>query len=264
MAARSAYDTAVRTYLYVDGENFAIRARRLHEEIAKEPKRHEQTVLNANALCSVRFETFDVYGNHYPKWVPAPVRAVRDGNQQLTRNGILHVADEVYWDVIGLYIAMMHAIPEDPASPHGQVQVDRATYFASSNGNDGRAKRARELHQLGFTPHVFQRTKPDDLAKALAKDGITVVSRPKPLDILLATMVLEDANQDNFDRCILVAGDEDYVPLIEAVRRKGKQVWVVAFDRWVATDGALRLAADRFIPYDMVLAVRPLPALPMP
>lgn len=100
--------------------------------------------------------------------------------------------------------------------------------------------------------------KPDSWAKELAADGITVVSRPKPVDILMATRVLEDCMEDNFDRCIFVGGDEDYVPLLDAVRRRGKEVWLVAIERWL--QDKLRLASDRFIAYDPVLSVRPLPS----
>ena len=64
---------------------------------------------------------------------------------------------------------------------------------------------------------------------------------------------------DNFDRCIIVAGDEDYVPLVEAVRRRGKHVWIVAIESALTKKGRLRLDYDRFIPYDPVLGVRPLP-----
>ena len=102
------------------------------------------------------------------------------------------------------------------------------------------------------------RRKPDSWAKELAAEGITVVSRPKPQDILLATRVLEDCMGDNFDRCIFVGGDEDYAPVLEAVRRRGKQVWLVAFARFMGK-GDLRLACDRFIAYDPVLGIRPLP-----
>jgi uncharacterized LabA/DUF88 family protein len=103
---------------------------------------------------------------------------------------------------------------------------------------------------------------PDSFARAQLAAGLTVVSRPKPLDIALATQVLEDAASDNFDRCVFVGGDEDYVPLLEAVRRRGKLVWLVAFDRFLRTDSPLRLACDRFLAYDPVLAVRPWPSKP--
>src|SRR5262249_20775940 len=113
---------------------------------------------------------------------------------------------------------------------------------------------------MGFTPHVGLKVKRDDtFAKTMKAEGLTVISRPKPMDILLATRMLEDCMSDNFDRCIFVAGDEDYVPLVEAVRRRGKQVWIVAIERYLSKTGTMRLACDRFISYDPVLAIRPLP-----
>lgn len=140
-----------------------------------------------------------------------------------------------------------------------QTFLDRAYYFASAAGPNVHA-RSRELHAMGFEPHVGVKVKHDDaFAKTMKAEGLTVISRPKPIDILLATRMLEDCMSDNFDRCIFVAGDEDYVPLVKAVRRRGKQVWIVAIERYLSKTGAMRLACDRFISYDPVLAARPLP-----
>jgi uncharacterized LabA/DUF88 family protein len=59
--------------------------------------------------------------------------------------------------------------------------------------------------------------------------------------------MLTHAHRGNYDLAVLVAGDEDYVPLVQAVMAEGKRVAV-----WFLQDGlsdALRLEADHF--YDL-------------
>ena len=60
----------------------------------------------------------------------------------------------------------------------------------------------------------------------------------------MATEMLTHAHRKNFDVAVLVAGDEDYVPLVEAVKREGQQLVL-----WFVEDGlsdSLRAAADHF------------------
>jgi hypothetical protein len=249
----------VRTYLYVDGENFTIRAQKLAEVIAKDPE--EATKLRMCAGPLYNMQSIDPHGWGIDVWAPEPARAAYDKRTSITKNGIVFVRDELYWDCVGLWIAMSGSVPGTINMPEYKQRLvfDRATYFGSASGTDGCIEQAQVLHQLGFVAHVFQRAKPDDFAKRAKEDGITVISRPKPLDLLLATQVLEDASADNFDRCVFVGGDEDYVPLLQAVRRRGKQVWLVAFDRYLSAKSPLRLLSDKWIPYDSVIALRPLP-----
>lgn len=58
------------------------------------------------------------------------------------------------------------------------------------------------------------------------------------MDISLATDLLGHATADQFDLAVLVAGDADYIPLIEAVKRLGKRVWVGIL--WRTTGTATR------------------------
>jgi uncharacterized LabA/DUF88 family protein len=67
----------------------------------------------------------------------------------------------------------------------------------------------------------------------------------KRVDIALATDMLSHSMRGHVDIAILVAGDEDYVPLVKAVQAQGVQVHV-----WFVSDGIspdLRRAADRFV-----------------
>ncbi len=48
-------------------------------------------------------------------------------------------------------------------------------------------------------------------------------------DIHMAVDMVENAGNNNFDTAIIVSGDGDFVPAVEAVKRKGKEVENVYF-----------------------------------
>jgi uncharacterized LabA/DUF88 family protein len=56
-----------------------------------------------------------------------------------------------------------------------------------------------------------------------------VVQQEKKADVNIATQMIHDALQGNFDVAILVSGDSDQVPTIEMVRKIFKRKVVVAF-----------------------------------
>jgi len=68
--------------------------------------------------------------------------------------------------------------------------------------------------------------------------------RQKGVDTLLAVDMLVGAFTKIFNAAILVAGDADFVPVVQEVRRRGVMVALVGTDR--AADD-LRRAADRFV-----------------
>lgn len=245
-----------RTFLYVDGENFAIRAAALDSELRGDPERTSILRRRAN-FYGMQWESANAKELALI-WLPEPHRDAVGDQRRL--DGILYVKDELYWDPLGLVIALGSISPMNRAL--NEIGIERAYYFGSAS-QDRAAQHRLDLHALGFTPNISQRVKPDAWTKEMAAQGITVVSRPKPVDILIATQVLEDCAANNFDHCIFVGGDEDYVPLLEAVRRHGKRVSLVVIERWLAKDQKLRFACDRFVAYDPVLSVRPLP-LPSP
>jgi len=68
----------------------------------------------------------------------------------------------------------------------------------------------------------------------------------KGVDILLATDMIAHAYKDNYDVAIVVAGDNDYVPAIQAVKDKGKNVEVALFGK-ESTSVRLREVADKVV-----------------
>jgi uncharacterized LabA/DUF88 family protein len=69
--------------------------------------------------------------------------------------------------------------------------------------------------------------------------------KAKGVDIALAKDFLSHAFLHNYDVAVLVAGDSDYVPLINEVKRLGKVVYVVFFQNY-GLSPELHLAADMF------------------
>lgn len=71
----------------------------------------------------------------------------------------------------------------------------------------------------------------------------------KGIDIMLTTDLLTHSFKRNYDTCILVAGDSDYVDAIQAVKNNGQNVEVALFGK-NTTSRPLRDVADRVIDID--------------
>lgn len=73
-------------------------------------------------------------------------------------------------------------------------------------------------------------------------------SRTKSVDINLTVDMLRSAYGPNADVLFLLSGDGNYLPLVEEVARRGKNVWLAAFSKGLSP--TLRFAADTFIDLD--------------
>ena len=112
----------------------------------------------------------------------------------------------------------------------------RQYYYTSQVGDEPALVATREaLRALGFDPQVF---------KKLSKSA-----KAKGVDLALAKDLLSHAFRGNYDVAFLFAGDADYVPLLEEVKRLGKLACVCFFES-EGLNPSLRMAADRFIPLD--------------
>lgn len=111
-----------------------------------------------------------------------------------------------------------------------QPTAVRSYYYTSTTGDENRLTTIREaLWSLGFQPEVFKR------------DANT--KRSKGVDIALAKDFLCNAFFGNYDVAVLVAGDGDYVPMVNEVKRMGKVVYVAfLYDHGLSS--ALRLVSD--------------------
>jgi uncharacterized LabA/DUF88 family protein len=71
----------------------------------------------------------------------------------------------------------------------------------------------------------------------------------KGVDVQLATDLLTHSFKNNYDTAVLVAGDNDYVGALQAVKDNGKHVEVALFGKERTSQG-LREVADRIITMD--------------
>jgi uncharacterized LabA/DUF88 family protein len=131
----------------------------------------------------------------------------------------------------------------------------RRAYFTSLSADVEELHRVRcMLRNGGFDPFVIPEIR--NLAKqreaALEQTGI--IEKAKGVDISLAVQVLQDANANNFGTCYIFTSDVDYQPLIEAVRRMGKAVFVAGYREGLGKNSALDYVPDRFI--DLTEALR--------
>ena len=121
---------------------------------------------------------------------------------------------------------------------HGTPAVMRKYYYTSVQGDRDKVKEIEEkLKDVGIeTPRVFKKTKDKG---------------SKGVDIALSTDMLLHATRKHYDVAVLVAGDEDYVPLVRAVQGEGARVYV-----WFISNGlspALRMVADCYVNLDEFL-----------
>ena len=68
----------------------------------------------------------------------------------------------------------------------------------------------------------------------------------KGVDILLATDMITHSFKNNYDEAILVAGDNDYVGALQAVKDNGKHAEVALFGK-EQTSRQLRVVADKVL-----------------
>lgn len=123
--------------------------------------------------------------------------------------------------------------------PHIYGPARRSFYYTAVQGDDAKITSVKEkLKYLGFMPRVFKKTG----------------GRSKRVDITLVTDALSNAHFGNYGAALFIAGDADYIPLVEEIQRMGKIV-VVAFFEGAGSGLSpdLALSADRFVPLDQLI-----------
>ena len=102
--------------------------------------------------------------------------------------------------------------------PNKNCEVIRKYFYTAVPGDDPKIYQVEDdLKKLGIeSPQVFKK----------AKDKPS-----KRVDITLSTDMLSHAHKGNYDIAILVAGDDDYVPLVRAVKAEGCRVVLWFFEK---------------------------------
>lgn len=118
-----------------------------------------------------------------------------------------------------------------------QSEAIRSYYYTSFTGDDKKGETIKKaLWDLGFQANVFKKERKEVKAKGV--------------DIALSKDLLSHAFHDHYDVAVLIAGDGDYLPLIEEVKRHGKIVYLSFFsDEGNFKSGLnqeLKIASDEF------------------
>lgn len=110
----------------------------------------------------------------------------------------------------------------------GNITI-RKYWFASYQGDEIDFKKyAKKLRELTFEPVLFKKHN----------------GKEKGVDIGLATEMLVNAFNQNYDVGIIVAGDKDYAGLVKEVKRYGPIIIGTFFKHGLSDD--LALAVDKF------------------
>lgn len=121
-----------------------------------------------------------------------------------------------------------------------QPNAIRSFYYTTVPGDEVKVNDVKQkLRNLLFSPQVFKKRK----------------DKSKGVDIALAKDLLVHAFLNHYDVAALIAGDGDYVPLIEEVKHLGKVVYLSFFKN----DGLspeLRLAADYYLDMESMFTRR--------
>jgi uncharacterized LabA/DUF88 family protein len=114
---------------------------------------------------------------------------------------------------------------------HLHCNIIRKHYYTSAGGDtDFRDSIVDRLKSPGMeAPYVFPRAR---------------TRGSKRVDVSLSVGMLTHAYHRNYDVAVLVAGDEDYVPLVEEVKNAGRRVFL-----WFCEAGlspALKRSSDYY------------------
>jgi uncharacterized LabA/DUF88 family protein len=131
-----------------------------------------------------------------------------------------------------MWIGVNASVPRIGAANRLREVALRAYYYTSLVGDESLIASVRQqIRTAGFSPEVFKRDANQTKAKGV--------------DIALTKDMLSHAFRNNYDIAVLVAGDGDYLPVVEEVKRLGKLVYVWFFEN-EGLNPHLKLAADNF------------------
>ena len=116
---------------------------------------------------------------------------------------------------------------------HINCEVIRKYYYTAVQGDDNKQKEViRCLKEIGIeSPMIFKKPKGRS---------------SKRVDITLGTDMLSHAQKGHYDIAILVAGDDDYVPVVNAVKSEGRRVVLWFFEESKGLSNHLKMKADYF------------------
>lgn len=110
----------------------------------------------------------------------------------------------------------------------GLHEIIRVNYYTYTIGNEERIDQImNEIKSLTFTKHGASNL-PNNIFPTVFKKA-KKSAQSKGVDIQMTVDILSQVYNNNVDTVYLIAGDGDYLPIINEVIRMGKQVYLAAF-----------------------------------
>lgn len=110
--------------------------------------------------------------------------------------------------------------------------VVRATYFTAVSPDPQTIHYVKmSLRRFDVDPFVIEERRQLADRREYLLSTQCVIEKPKGVDIALAVRMLEDSYNHAFDACHLYTSDVDFVPVIHAVRSRGKPVLVYGYTK---------------------------------
>jgi uncharacterized LabA/DUF88 family protein len=201
-------------YVYVDGESNYIRT----DSAIKSKFGNEVGIADVEHVHDVGME------GSYPD--PGPV---------LRHNGTC----QFFWDTG--YGRMLRG-------PIERQTIAKVYYFGGIQGDDDAVHAASIfMRSNGCMPMVVRESLADKGRRQNRGASRQLIEKPKGVDALLVATLLDDAYRGNFDACVLLTSDSDYVPAIEIVQRLGKPVLVFGFGSGLGVRSRLLHVPDVFL-----------------
>ena len=130
---------------------------------------------------------------------------------------------------------------------NGTYEIIRVTYYTSVIGSDEAVEKLQdEIKNLSFGRHANS-TLPNRVTPKVFKRN-KGTERSKGVDISLTVEALNQVHSNNVDTVMLLTGDGDFQPLVEEIKRCGKQLFLGAFSSGLSPQ--LKLSADEFYVLD--------------
>jgi len=131
--------------------------------------------------------------------------------------------------------------------------VHRAYYFTSAVGDNPALHDIRvTLRNFELEPCVVSEHSQQAKQRQNVLEAQRIIEKPKGVDIALAVRMLEDS-LSAFDVCHLYTSDSDFLPVIRAVRARGKQVFVHGYKAGLSSQSGLLHECDLFIDLEEML-----------
>jgi uncharacterized LabA/DUF88 family protein len=163
-----------------------------------------------------------------------------------------HARAMLFVDGENLAIRFKELLGERPIASHVNYLED--VFVWSRYANIPHHVNCEVIRKYYYTAIQGDAVKLDEIVNQLKIAGIEAPRvfkkspgrRSKRVDITLATDMLTHAHRGNYDIAILVAGDEDYVPLVDAVKQEGQRVVLWFFEESKGLSTNLKMEADYF------------------